>query len=385
MYYPLALDFHEVLEGGTRQPSQTAGAPEFGQLIRLLEDKLAQGSDADISLSVDDTHELVHALRFSKDANDRLQVVEQELAEATQRAGESPFLGKYGDYTGHVWNDLRSAGDVRELPKQVTDAVTLIEDRFCDKGKILRKRAETLRPPLTERAARCAAFAYSVRCQLFHSEEVYNPTEKTIGPRADADLEALATDLPGSRSGQLGYWQEIINYVKCTRGPQESESGKTSSDQVSVSRRSKLTRNQSAQFFADLAADGTLPRSATPFLLEHGVFGASPAVSPISRSKRGRSASPLVKRTRKRIAGEDPFVTSRLCDTTLLRPSGLRSDEAKTLLTEILSDVNRRIEGAEYESLKHRGRGTGGSIWDLGDKDDDVGLGSAFVEEEEED
>lgn len=73
----------------------------------------------------------------------------------------------------------------------------------------------------------------------------------------------------------------------------------------------------------------------------------------------------------------------KLCDKTLFRSSGLRSDEAKTVLTEILSDVNRRIEGAEYESLKHRGRGTGGSIWDLGGEDDEVGLGSAFAEEEE--
>lgn len=214
-------------------------------------------------------------------------------------------MGKFGDYTAHVWNDLRLVGDVRELPKQVTDAATLIEDRFGDKGKSFRKRAETLRPPLTERAARCAAFAYSVRCQLFHSEEVYNVTKETISPRADADLETLAIDLPGSRSDQLGYWQEIINYVKCTRGPQESKSGETSSDQVSDSRQSKLTRSQSTQFFADLAADGTLPRSATPFLLEHGVFGASPAVSPVSRSKRGRSVSPLAIRTRKGIAGED--------------------------------------------------------------------------------
>ncbi|KAM6533254.1 hypothetical protein FALCPG4_006260 [Fusarium falciforme] len=257
----------EGLQPSSPEPSQTAATPDFGQLIRLLEDKLAQGSDADISLSMDDTHELVRALRFSKDASDRLQVVEQELAEAKQRAGDSPFLGKFGDYSGHVWNDLRSAGGVQALPKQVTDAATLIEDCFGDKGENLP--------------------------QLFHSKEVYNVTEKTIGPRADAHLETLATDLPGSRSDQLGYWQEIINYVKCTRGPQESKSGETSSDQVSDSRQSKLTRSQSAQFFAGLAADGALPRSATPFLLEHGVFGASPAVSPVSRSKRGRSASPL--------------------------------------------------------------------------------------------
>ncbi|RMJ08193.1 hypothetical protein CDV36_012207 [Fusarium kuroshium] len=344
----------EGLQPSSPEPSQTAAAPEFGQLIRLLEDKLAQGSDADISLSVDDTHELVRALRFSKDANDRLQVVEQELAEATQRAGDSPFLGKFGDYSGHVWNDLHSAGDVQELPKQVTDAATLIEDRFCDKGKSFRKRAETLRPPLTERAARCAAFAYSVRCQLFHSEAVYNATKETIGPRADADLATLATDLPGSRSDQLGYWQEIINYVKCTRGPQGSKKGKTSSDQVSVSRQSKLTRSQSAQFFADLAADGTLPRSTTPFLLEHGVFGVSPAE-----------------------------VTSELCDTTLLRSSGLRSFEARDLLKAVSLDVTRRIKEAEHESSKRRGRGTGGSVWDHGDED--VVLGSAFEEVEEED
>ncbi|KAJ4192774.1 hypothetical protein NW755_003921 [Fusarium falciforme] len=151
------------------EPSQTAVTPDFGQLIRLLKDKLAQSSDADISLSMDDTHELVRALRFSKDANNRLQVVEQELAEAKQRAGDSPFLGKFGDYSGHVWNDLRSTGNVRELPQQVTDAATLIEDRFGDKGKISRKRAETLRPPLTERAARCAAFAYSARRSCLES------------------------------------------------------------------------------------------------------------------------------------------------------------------------------------------------------------------------
>lgn len=295
----------EGLQPSSPEPSQTAAAPEFGQLIRLLEDKLAQGSDADISLSVDDTHELVRALRSSKDANDRLQVVEQELAEATQRAGESSFLGKFGDYAGHVWNDIHSASDDRALPKQVTDAATLIEDPFGEKGTIFRKRAETLRPPLSERAARCAAFAYSVRCQLFHSEEVYNATKETIGPRADADLETLATDLPGSRSDQLGYWQEIINYVKCTRGPQGSKKGNTSSDQVSVSRQSRLTPSQFAQFIAALAADGILPRSTTSYLLEHGVFGASPTVSSVSRSKRGQSVPPLATRKRKWIAGED--------------------------------------------------------------------------------
>lgn len=73
----------------------------------------------------------------------------------------------------------------------------------------------------------------------------------------------------------------------------------------------------------------------------------------------------------------------KLCDKTLLRSSDLRSDEAKTLLTEILSDVNRRIEKAEFKSLKHKVRGTGGSIWDHGDVVDDC-LGSAFEEEEEE-
>ncbi|EEU40992.1 uncharacterized protein NECHADRAFT_76655 [Fusarium vanettenii 77-13-4] len=301
----LAQSSREGLQPSSPDPSQTAAAPEFGQLIRLLEDKLAQGSDADISLSMDDTHELVRALRFSKDANDRLQVVEQELVEAKQRAGESPFLGKFGDYARHVWNDIHSASDDGELPKKVTDAATLIEDPTGKKGTIFRKRAETLRQPLSEQAARCAAFAYSVRCQLFHSEEVYNATKETIGPRADADLETLATDLPNSRSDQLGYWQEIINYVKCTRGPQGSKSGKTSSDKVSIPRLSGLTSIQSAQLLAILAADGTLPRSATPFLLEHGVFGASPVVPLVSRSNRGQSAPPLAIRKRKEIAGED--------------------------------------------------------------------------------
>lgn len=72
-----------------------------------------------------------------------------------------------------------------------------------------------------------------------------------------------------------------------------------------------------------------------------------------------------------------------LFNKTLFRSSGLRSDEAKTLLTEILSEVNRRIKEAEYESLKRRGRGTGGCIWDLGGEDDEVCLGSAFEEEED--
>ncbi|RSM11897.1 hypothetical protein CEP52_002765 [Fusarium oligoseptatum] len=136
----------EGLQPSSPEPSQTAAAPEFGQLIRLLEDKLAKGSDADISLSVDDTHELVRALRFSKDANDRLQVVSRAAACRGDPESWRIFaLGGSSDIIlAHVWNDLRSAGDVQELPKQVTDAATLIEDRLCDKGKSFRKRAETL-------------------------------------------------------------------------------------------------------------------------------------------------------------------------------------------------------------------------------------------------
>ncbi|RSM19688.1 hypothetical protein CDV31_001575 [Fusarium ambrosium] len=92
----------EGLQPSSPEPSQTAGASEFGQLIRLLEDKLAKGSDeADIS----------------------------------------PFGGRHA-----------RAGE--KLPQACRNVATT--------------------------PARCAAFAYSARFQLFYSEEVYNAT-KDVG------------------------------------------------------------------------------------------------------------------------------------------------------------------------------------------------------------
>jgi hypothetical protein len=259
---------------------------------------------------VNDAHELVRALRFSKDANDRLQVVEQELAEAKQGAGVSLFFSKYGDYPGKVWNDTTSL-NCPKLPKLATEASAAVAKDLSGEAEALQSCAEALRPPLSYQAVRCALDAYSRRCELFHSKEVYHTNKATIGPRADADLEALPTYLPRSWLVDRGNWQDIINYVKFSRGPQGDENGETtSSDQVSDSRRSGPTSIQSPQVLVDLAADGILPRSATPFLLEHGVFGASPvaSVSPVARSRRGRSAPPLATRKRKRPADADDLL-----------------------------------------------------------------------------
>lgn len=335
----------EGLQLSSSVPSQTAAAPEFGQLIRLLEDKLAQGSDADISLSVNDAQELVRALRFSKDANDRLPVVEQELAEAKQGAGVSLFFSKYGDYSGKVWNDITSLNDAR-LPKLATEASAAVAKDLSGEVEALQSCAESLRPPLSYQAVRCALDAYSRRCELFHSMEVYKINKATIGPRADADLEALSTYLPRSWLVDRGNWQDIINYVKFSRGPQGDKNEEaTSSDQVSDSRRSGLTSIQS-QVLVNLAAGGILPRSTTPFLLDFGVFGASPvaSVSPVARSRRGRSAPPLATRKRKRPADADdllypPFAKRQAIE---LPPGQKANDDAK------IKSERRTIEKVDW-------------------------------------
>ncbi|KAF4981052.1 hypothetical protein FDECE_17761 [Fusarium decemcellulare] len=291
----------------SQEPFQTAPAPDSAQLIRLLEHKLAAGSDAGISLSVDDARELVRALRSPEDASERLREVEQELVEAKQELQEFRFFSKYGDYAGKVWNDIHLIG-CHELPKTATETQSCFEALDGKTMDSFESSAEKLSPPLSYRAARCALRDYSHRCQKFHSRDVYYANEKDIVRQADSDLAALVTCLPGNRSAScLEDWKAIINYVRCSRGPQEDKKGAASLDQVTSSRRSKFMPSQSPQFFVDLVMDGTLPRSATSFLIDRGVFVASPEApgSSVSRSRRAQSAPPSGTRKRKRPADLD--------------------------------------------------------------------------------
>ncbi|KAF4989639.1 hypothetical protein FGRMN_8997 [Fusarium graminum] len=285
----------ETPEPSCPEPFQTAVDP--GQLIRILEEKLAQGSDAaGITLSTDDARELVRALQSSKDASDRLPGIEQELVEAKQELKELKelrFLAKYADYAGKVWNDFFAASN-ESVPKKVTKALKYIRDKTADGGNIaLGTVSSMMRPPMPAGAVECAIEAYSRRCQRFHSGAVYYPCKDTIGHQADGDLDELLAHLPDNRLPDLGKWQTIINYVKISRGPEGSKTEEISEDEDQTPRLSKLMSSKSPQFFANLVFEGVLQKSAIPFLIEYGAFAVSPDdLPPVFRSKRGRSQPP---------------------------------------------------------------------------------------------
>lgn len=133
-----------------------------------------------------------------------------QFHEVWQGAGVSLFFSKYGDYPGKVWNDI-TALNCPKLPKLATEAPAAVAKDLSSEVEALQSCAEALRPPLSYQAVRCALDAYSRRCELFHSKEVYHTNMATIGPRADADLEALSTCLPRSWLVDRGNWQDIIN------------------------------------------------------------------------------------------------------------------------------------------------------------------------------
>ncbi|KAF5681180.1 hypothetical protein FDENT_8236 [Fusarium denticulatum] len=278
------------------EPVQTATRISPGQAIRLLEDKLAQGSDAGICLSTDEASELVRALRSSKDASDRLPGVEQDLMQAKedlQELKELRFHAKYADYAGKVWNDI-CAASAGALPKMASGTWNRIRDP--DSGNetmfIFNTSVAKIHPPISIETARFATQVYTRRCQLFHSRDVYRATKSTIGPRADEDLAALETHLPDSWKDHLGDCGQMINYVKDSFGSQVSQETGKCADGGNMSP-SKLMLSESPEFFANLVENGMLPRQAIPFLIDHGVFVGQPEhQGPVSRPDRGRSLSP---------------------------------------------------------------------------------------------
>ncbi|KAJ4135871.1 hypothetical protein NW768_003473 [Fusarium equiseti] len=191
-----------------RPDAQLATTSTPGQLIQLLESKLAQGSNVGISLSNDEAEELIGALRSSKDASDRLPEVEQELVgarKAVQELRELRFLGKYADYAGKVANDMHLVN--RDWPRQIMTAEKYVKRSLKPEGKdlghTLRLTASSMNPPLSEKVLRCAVGAYSRRCYLSHSEAVYYEQSDHIGTQADKDLIDLPTLIPEERKSSL--------------------------------------------------------------------------------------------------------------------------------------------------------------------------------------
>ena len=189
-----------------RPDDQLARTSTPGQLIQLLESKLAQGSNVVISLSNDEAEELIGALRSSEDASDRLPGVEQELVEAkkaVQELRELEFLGKYADYAGKVANDLYLID--QDWPRQIDKAKTYIADHPVLPGgeDPVGLLGSGLDPPLSREDIECAVEAYARRCSRFHSEVVYYEQSDSIGPQADKDLIDLPTLIPGSRKSKL--------------------------------------------------------------------------------------------------------------------------------------------------------------------------------------
>ncbi|KAM0282761.1 hypothetical protein ACHAQK_008747 [Fusarium lateritium] len=327
-----ASGYDEGPQSSCPEPFQTAATP--GQLIRLLEDKLTQGSDADITLSADDARELVRALQSSKDAN-RQPEIEQELVEAKQELQEL--------------KELRFSANKHDFPKLVTKAYDLIWNRPMDdkKVQIFSAVVGTLHPPLSESAVRDAIKAYSRRCQQFHSEGVHYANEETIGICADTDLLELSARLPDSWSTELGSWQEIINYVKLSRGPGGSKKEKMErdQDQDQTSRRSQFMAGESPQFLYDLVTEGRLRRSTIPFLIDYGVFAPLPEDRrPVSNSWRGRSQPPLIGSRECTVpADDDGSSIPSFTDRQELKIPGDSTGESSSYERQALSSVRKLL------------------------------------------